>query len=139
NSITPISSLAATAAELLADVQIAGDANAQDAVRDAKDAVDTIAQRGTGLVRFVESYRRLTHLPKPTLAPFAVADLFSRIRTLMAHELELKSVRLVTSVERGAEELAADAGLVEQAIINLVRNAIDAVGGIASAEISMTA
>ncbi|HEX6994993.1 MAG TPA: ATP-binding protein [Gammaproteobacteria bacterium] len=139
NSITPISSLAATAAELLAEAQAAGVSNAQDAVRDAKDAVDTIAQRGTGLVRFVESYRRLTHLPKPTLAPFAVADLFSRIRTLMGHELERRSVRLVTRVERGAEELTADAELVEQAIINLVRNAMDAVAGTASPEIVMTA
>src|SRR5690606_31567818 len=76
NSVTPITSLAATAGELLAEAEASGGAVAVDAVRDAKDAVDTIAQRGTGLVRFVESYRRLTHMPKPVLKTFPVTELF---------------------------------------------------------------
>jgi nitrogen fixation/metabolism regulation signal transduction histidine kinase len=140
NSVTPISSLAATAGELLTDALASSAPGAADAaVRDAKDAVDTIAQRGTGLVHFVESYRRLTHLPKPTLHSFSVTELFSRIRQLMARELEAQSIGLSLSVDRAAAELIGDSQLIEQAIINLVKNAIDAVNDVTSPEIAMSA
>jgi nitrogen fixation/metabolism regulation signal transduction histidine kinase len=140
NSVTPISSLAATAGELLTDAQASGAAGpAADAVRDAKDAVDTIGQRGTGLIHFVESYRRLTHLPKPTIRTFSVTELFSRIRQLMAHDLEARSIALEQSLDRGVADLTADPELIEQAIINLVRHAIDAVTAVKSPQITMSA
>jgi nitrogen fixation/metabolism regulation signal transduction histidine kinase len=141
NSVTPISSLAATAGELLTDAQVSGAAgpSAADAVRDAKDAVDTIAQRGAGLIHFVESYRRLTHLPKPTVSKFSAAELFSRIRQLMARDLEARSVTLKQSVDGEVAELSADPELIEQAIINLVRNAIDAMTDVVSPQITMSA
>ena len=65
NSATPISSLAATAAELLAEARAHPDRTS--AIDDAHDAVETIAKRSSGLVHFVESYRRLTRVPKPAL------------------------------------------------------------------------
>jgi nitrogen fixation/metabolism regulation signal transduction histidine kinase len=140
NSVTPISSLAVTAGELLADAQASSAPSAAEAaVRDAKDAVDTIAQRGTGLVHFVESYRRLTHLPKPTLRSFSVAELFSHIRQLMARELQTRSIELSQSVDREVAQLTGDSELIEQAVINLVKNAIDAVSDAASPEIGMSA
>jgi nitrogen fixation/metabolism regulation signal transduction histidine kinase len=140
NSVTPISSLAATAGELLTDAQASSAPGAADAaVRDAKDAVDTIAQRGTGLIHFVESYRRLTHLPKPTLHSFSVTELFSRIRQLMARELVARSIELSLSVDPAAAELIGDSELIEQAVINLVKNAIDAVNDVSSPKITMSA
>jgi nitrogen fixation/metabolism regulation signal transduction histidine kinase len=136
NSITPISSLAATARELLGSVQ---NGAADGLIRDAKDAMDTIAHRGAGLLHFVESYRRLTHLPKPEARPFSVQDLFSRIRQLMAHEVESKSIALHQRVDTEVAELTADPELLEHAIINLTRNAIDALGDAPSPEIWMYA
>jgi nitrogen fixation/metabolism regulation signal transduction histidine kinase len=137
NSVTPISSLATTAGELLSDARGAG--AAESAISDAQDALDTIAQRGTGLLHFVESYRRLTHLPKPTLRTFSVAELFSRIRQLMRGDLDQRSIELTQTISDEVVELSGDSELIEQAIINLVRNAIDAVGDVQSPEIRISA
>jgi two-component system, NtrC family, nitrogen regulation sensor histidine kinase NtrY len=137
NSVTPIASLATTAGEILVDARTATDP--RPAIDDAKDAVDAIAQRGTGLLHFVESYRRLTRLPTPNARAFPVAQLFSRIRNLMGRELEERGIALTQKIHPEAAELNADAELIEQAIINLVRNAMDAVADVAAPAILMTA
>lgn len=137
NSITPISSLAATASALLSDVQEKSEAAAT--IRDAKDAVDTIAQRGSGLLHFVDSYRQLTHLPKPSLCAFSVEALFSRIKQLMAPDLAARCIGLSSFVAKEIAELTADQELLEHAIINLVKNSIHAVSGVDSPEINMSA
>jgi nitrogen fixation/metabolism regulation signal transduction histidine kinase len=83
NSVTPISSLATTAAGLLNEVAREHDHGVDTALADARDAVDTIATRSAGLLRFAQSYRRLTRVPAPVLRTFPVRDLFSRIRQLI--------------------------------------------------------
>jgi nitrogen fixation/metabolism regulation signal transduction histidine kinase len=137
NSITPISSLAATASALLDDVQDKSDAAAT--IRDAKDAVNTIAQRGSGLLHFVDSYRQLTHLPKPTLQAFSVEALFSRIKQLMGPDLAARSIKISSFVAKETAELTADEELLEHAIINLVKNSIHAISAVDSPEIHMSA
>jgi nitrogen fixation/metabolism regulation signal transduction histidine kinase len=125
NSVTPMSSLASTARDLLDDVAKGGDV--ASTVKDVHDALDTIAQRGNGLLHFVESYRKLTRLPTPRVQTFSVGELFSRVGQLMARELEQRSIALTQSVADESASLTADGVLVEQAVINLVRNAIDAI------------
>lgn len=124
NSATPISSLAATAAELLAEAREPD--GPSSVIADVQDAVDTIAKRSTGLVHFVESYRRLTRLPKPVMKPVAVAALFGRVAQLMGPEVERRGIALVQEVTPRGLDITADADLLEQALINLVRNAVDA-------------
>src|SRR5690606_16891185 len=118
NSATPISSLAATAAELLAEAR-----GRHDAIEDAHDAVETIAKRSSGLVHFVESYRRLTRLPKPVPQTLPATELFGRVAKLMLPELERRGIELRQSVVPRNLQLSADADLLEQALINLIRNA----------------
>jgi nitrogen fixation/metabolism regulation signal transduction histidine kinase len=137
NSVTPISSLATTAGELLDDVR-AGVA-ADSALRDAQDAVETIEQRSTGLLHFVENYRRLTHLPKPAMREFSVRKLFSRIKQLMASDLDIKSIVLTQAIASETPEFWGDPELLEQAIINLVKNAAHAVADVESPKIDMSA
>ena len=74
NSITPVSSLAHTAADLVDDVsgRIADDeehADLKTELGDVKDAVNTLARRSDGLMEFVTSYRQLTRLPEPDRSP----------------------------------------------------------------------
>jgi two-component system, NtrC family, nitrogen regulation sensor histidine kinase NtrY len=137
NSVTPISSLAATAGEILDEARGAEDP--RPAIDDAKDAVHTIAQRGSGLLRFVESYRRLTQVPAAKVERLAVAALFSRIRQLKGRELEARGIALTEAVAEEASELVADPGLLEQALLNLLNNAADAVAGAASPRIQLAA
>ena len=124
NSVTPISSLAATASELLVE---AAHAAAGSAIDDARQAVETIGARSDGLLRFVESYRRLTRLPTPVLQRVKVVELFGRVEQLMRPDLERRGVSLAHAVAPQRLELDADPDLLEQVLINLIRNAVDAV------------
>lgn len=124
NSVTPISSLAATASELLADAREPEKTRA--AIHDVEDAIDTIAKRSAGLMHFVESYRRLTRVPKPVSRSLQVSDLFRRVGQLMEPELERRGISLQQSIEPPTLKVNADTDLLEQALINLIRNSIDA-------------
>jgi nitrogen fixation/metabolism regulation signal transduction histidine kinase len=137
NSATPISSLAATTVELLTEAR--EHPGESSAIIDAQDAVDTIAKRSTGLVHFVESYRRLTRLPKPAVRSFAVGDLFGRVAQLMNPELVRRGIALVQSASPRQLQINADPDLLEQVLINLVRNAIDAVADVPEPKIRMLA
>ncbi len=137
NSATPISSLAATAAELLADARERPDHAA--AIGDAQDAVETIAKRSAGLVHFIESYRRLTRLPKPVLRAVPGKELFDRVAQLMRPECEHRKIVLALSITPPHLQINADPDLLEQVMINLVRNAIDAVAEVAQPHIRMIA
>jgi nitrogen fixation/metabolism regulation signal transduction histidine kinase len=137
NSATPISSLAATAAELLAEARTRPDH--ASAIDDAHDAVETIAKRSTGLVSFVDNYRRLTRVPAPSLRTLPAAELLARVAQLMQPELERRGIAVAQSVMPRNLEITADPDLLEQALINLLRNAIDAVADADAPQIRLTA
>ena len=84
NSITPVTSLARTAANLVeearsklaAQTHIADVTEVTEVLQDAKDAVETVARRSDGLLNFVSSYRQLTRLPPPEKSNIALDALF---------------------------------------------------------------
>jgi two-component system, NtrC family, nitrogen regulation sensor histidine kinase NtrY len=141
NSATPISSLATTAAELLAEARERPrtDGSLDSAIDDAQDAVETIAKRSSGLVRFVESYRRLTRVPQPSLRRLAVDELLDRVVQLMKPELERRGIAVSQSVAPRNLEIVADPDLLEQVLINLLRNALDALATAADPEVRVHA
>jgi signal transduction histidine kinase len=75
----------------------------------------------------VEAYRHLTLIPKPKFTIFSIYDLFGRIEKLMENKLTEKGIVLQWSVDPQSLELTADPGLIEQVLINLVLNAVDAI------------
>src|SRR6185437_2626256 len=120
NSLTPVSSLAATAHGLVRDVleQLPAEDPRAATLADARDALEAVARRSEGLLHFVRSHRRLT---KPLAARMEVAPvqrLFARIQRLLAGDLADRDIRMITSVEPETLELAMDAELLDQAIIN---------------------
>jgi two-component system, NtrC family, nitrogen regulation sensor histidine kinase NtrY len=140
NSLTPISSLAATARDLVRDVlsQMPADDSRTTALTDARDALETVARRSEGLLHFVQNHRRLT---KPLVTQMQVAPVervFARIQRLLATELTANDIRMTTSVEPPTLELGADADLLDQALINLVRNAIEALADVVAGRIDLS-
>ncbi len=129
NSITPVSSLAKTAADLVQDVsdKIAGNNELVEELRDVKDAVDTVARRSDGLMKFVSSYRQLTRLPEPNRTRFLVADLFSDVARMAAVNWTDHEPGLTLTIEPDKLELVADRQMIEQVLINLLQNAYYAV------------
>jgi len=137
NSLTPVSSLAGTARDLVRDVlhQMPEGDPRTSTLTDARDALETVARRSEGLLHFVQNHRRLT---KPLVTQMQVAPIqrvFARVQRLLATEIAANNIQMTTSVEPPTLELAADADLLDQALINLMRNAIEALSAVPAGRI----
>lgn len=127
NSITPISSLAATMNDLLADCTMDDALQvSNETIADIHGAAQTIQKRSEGLLHFVEEYRRLTRLPKPNFQFFPIKKMFLEIEQLMAGQLKDSNIQFSVRIDPENLELTADPDLVEQVIINLLKNALQA-------------
>ncbi len=142
NSIAPIASLASTANKLLSDTGLQCNENGQlvpPVLNDVQTAVRTIESTSEGLLRFVNSYRTLTHIPSPKLLVFPIAMLFSRVEQLVKSAVNESGIKLTTSVDPESLELTADPGLLEQVLLNLLMNSIQALELRPGGEIKLSA
>lgn len=140
NSVTPISTLASTVKDLTADPASgrAPAAGEDDEVRrDIRQAALTIEKRSQGLLHFVDAFRSLTLLPRPKPRVFLLRELMDRVGRLMKANMDGKHIRFSIEVEPEGLELEADPELVEQVLINLLLNALQAVEGRKAPEIWM--
>lgn len=126
NSIAPISSLAETLKKRLQQSvkQLNNDTGTVD---DLELGIDTIKRRSEGLLKFAETYRNLNKITAPNVKPILVRDLFENLHHLMQPTLEQKNIEMEIILKDPALILEADTNLVEQVLINLVVNAIEAV------------
>jgi len=124
NSMTPISSLAASVNDVLSKKPREGQPAEAEEVR---EAVQTIEKRSRGLLRFVEAYRNLTRIPKPKFRIFQVGELFRQVEQLMRTQMPEHHVRFSSKVNPATLELTADQEMMEQVLINLLLNAFHAV------------
>lgn len=128
NSLTPISSLAGTARERVQEslAILPPDHPARSGLDDAAEALDTLARRSDGLLHFVQNHRRLTRRMVAQTSIMPLRRVFTRLQRLLADELKSRDIALTARVEPETLEITADADLIDQALINLVRNAMDA-------------
>jgi nitrogen fixation/metabolism regulation signal transduction histidine kinase len=140
NSITPIASLASTAYGLLKDNQECEvPETVNEVIFDVRDAVNTIEKRSKGLLTFIENYRKLTRIPKPDFKVVLIKDLFDRVEQLMLDQIELKSINFSMEIDPETLTITADAGLIEQVLINLCKNAVEAIDGVSRPKIKLKA
>ncbi len=138
NSITPISSLASTVRGLLPDSERASSLDS-DTLPDVHTALETIQSRSEGLLHFVEAYRQLTHISRPDFQIFQISELFARVVFLMQGECDKNNIALHTAIDPRMLELTADPDLIEQVLINLMRNAVEALTGRSNARMDLSA
>ena len=93
---------------------------------DLKEGLQTIGSRTKALIRFVDVYRSFISIPQPKFERFAVKGLLERVHKLMEQNVSQAGIRLVYNLENEEMTLMADASLVENVLINLVKNAIEA-------------
>lgn len=126
NSLTPIASLARTADEIVAEVGERHPSLDPEVMADLGDAIRTLARRSAGLLRFVKSYRQLTQMPPPLLRPLRLRDYLHRLGRLLESEWAGRGVVLHLREPSETLSVLADESLLDQAMINLLRNAADA-------------
>lgn len=110
NSLAPITSISHTL------VASSGDAEA------VRQGLDTIHSTSDRLMRFVDSFRAVTRIPAPQKVPFYLSELLKEAISLTAHE----GVELEVSIEPEDTMLYADRALMSQVMINLLKNAVEA-------------
>lgn len=125
NSLTPIASIARTADEMVDELAARAPAG-DELIGDLHDAVATLARRSDRLMRFVSSYRTFTQMPPPSLRPLPLVEYFRRLERLLATEWEGRGIELHLGAPAGGLTVMADDSLLDQALINLLRNAADA-------------
>ncbi|GAC1534830.1 MAG: sensor histidine kinase [Sediminibacterium sp.] len=126
NSIAPISSLAETLKNRLKQ-SLHHLNNDTGSVDDLELGIDTIKRRSEGLLKFAETYRNLNKITTLNLKKVYVRDLFENLHHLMQPTLEQKNIDLEIILKDTDLLLEADTNLLEQVLINLVVNAIEAV------------
>jgi signal transduction histidine kinase len=128
NSLTPIASLSESIARLTggsgADPRVAG-------------AVATIKRRSEHLIGFVERYRAVVDLPPPRPEPIDLAAFLAAVDSLVGAELRGRGIDFAVAPGAGAGLVQADPTLLEQAVLNLVKNAAEAVAGLPGARVRL--
>ena len=116
NSITPITSIS--------DTLLSKQENRRE---DIKNGLEVISKTGKGLMTFVESYRRFTHIPNPQPTLFYVKNFIERMVTLAQHNDDFDDIIWQTNIQPEDLILYADENLISQVMINLLKNAQQAI------------
>lgn len=122
NSMTPVTSLAHTAAELVAEA----DDGENREIADARAAVETLARRADGVMHFVETYRQISRAPTIRPRRFAVAPWAGEVAAIFKASPICDNLRFAIEVEPQDLSIDADPDLLFQVLINLLRNGAEA-------------
>ena len=129
NSITPIASLTSTLKDILVEDLTQKDTKFEldtESVDDLQDGLDTIESRSYGLIKFIDAYRDYTTIPEPTVTDIKLEELLENIANLLKIEIRKADVDFNWGVIPTETIIQADEELMEQVLINMVKNAIEA-------------
>ncbi|MFT5885710.1 MAG: two-component system nitrogen regulation sensor histidine kinase NtrY [Arcticibacterium sp.] len=136
NSIAPIVSLVGTMRDIVEE-DLSGKAiGLEEPINDLSEALKTIESRGKGVMHFVNAYRDFTTLPKPVFVETQASKIMGRIEALALADVKDRNIDISFVVERDFTA-ALDVDQIEMVLINLVKNAIEAIGGKENGAISV--
>nr|WP_287939455.1 ATP-binding protein [Algoriphagus sp.] len=139
NSIAPISSLAGTLkGELEHKIEHNEPLNPSD-MEDCMMGISTIEKRSEGLIRFVSDFRSLAHIPTPKFGSIGIARLFDQLEILLQNQLENQGITLEKELNPNELILFGDQTQIEQVLINLLQNAIQALDDAEEKKITLRA
>lgn len=117
NSVTPITSLSDTLLSIH-----------EDADSDIRNGLEVISTTGKSLISFVESYRKFTHIPTPEPSLFYVQKFAERMINLARHHNNFPNITINIHIEPADLIVYADEKLISQVVLNLLKNAMQAIG-----------
>lgn len=134
NSVAPIASLSSTISTIIEKGVI--DQDQQEMIQ---NGVAVIQRRSEGLLNFTETYRRLTRIPPPRFQLTDIKELIEDVATLFKVDLQEKGILLHLNLPLVPLQIQGDPDLLEQVLINIVKNAIEAVEEIEEGKIGIRA
>lgn len=127
NSLTPITSLSKVISRYIhheGTIKKAIELN-DEIIKDIAINTKIIEERGKGLVDFIEVYKNITKHPKLNLTKFKVAEIIQKIQKFYQQRFNKQQIKFESKVDADLE-LYADKSLIEQMLINLVKNSMEA-------------
>jgi signal transduction histidine kinase len=124
NSVTPIVSMVETMQEIVDKDLKPSNPEEIEAIQDLQYALNTVQKRGLGIMKFVEAYREFTSIPKPQVQLIDVSELISNINQIHFSQLKSKDIVLNIHIEQDFQ-LLIDIDLIEQVLINIIKNATE--------------
>ena len=129
NSITPISSLAETIMMILhhenGHPKELAQLNPQN-LSDIQISIETLRQRSDNLHQFIDDYQKLTKIPAPVPMKIELQSFIEEIHSLFRTDFDTRKIKFLSEIEPDDQMLRADKNLLQQVMINLVRNGMDA-------------
>jgi signal transduction histidine kinase len=142
NSAIPITNLAEMSSQMLEDESgnlMKPSKIGEEAIEDIHHGLKIIESRTQALIKFVTSTKSLTQIPQPIIRQITVSELFDRCATLFQSRLKEKGVHFEKQVFPPELTVDADLELIENVIINLIHNALEAMEDIPSPQLSLVA
>lgn len=141
NSITPISSLTSTLREILDHELIKKEDEYEmkaDVADDLREGLSTIESRSKGLIKFIDAYREYTSLPQPKIKTVMLKELIDKTAQFMKQQLKKSTIEFSSSCSSDYLTVQADAEMIEQVLINLVKNAMESLSQNGSGKIELS-
>jgi signal transduction histidine kinase len=142
NSAIPITNLAGMTSQMLEDESgavLKPDKITAETTEDIHHGLKIIESRTQGLINFVNATKSLTQIPKPNFRKVAIKELFDRITVLYKAKFKETGINFKTEIIPPDLSIEADLELIEQVIINLVQNSMEALHGYRDPNLSVTA
>jgi nitrogen fixation/metabolism regulation signal transduction histidine kinase len=129
NSLAPIMSTATTIRSYLSRDNVSDSAISNQhwnrVLEKTISGLSIIYERSEGLKSFVENYKTLNTLPQPTPTTFTIKALFENCKLLLGEELQTYHIKFISEVLTPDMELTADKSLIQQILLNLLKNSIE--------------
>jgi len=141
NSITPISSLTSTLREILDHDMVQKNNHYElktEGAEDLREGLSTIENRSKGLIKFIDAYREYTSLPQPKIRTVLVKELIEKVAQLMKPEIRKTTIEFRYACDSHYLTIQADVEMIEQVLINLIKNSIEALGDIQNGKIELS-
>jgi nitrogen fixation/metabolism regulation signal transduction histidine kinase len=141
NSITPISSLTSTLRDILDQELIKKEDEyvmKPDVADDLREGLATIENRSKGLIKFIDAYREYTSLPQPKIKTVLIKELIDKTAQFMGTQLKKTTIEFSSSCSSDYLTVQADAEMIEQVLINLVKNSMESLSQNGSGKIELS-
>lgn len=133
NTTTPILSLSNTLHDIINDQAL----DQKAIIGKLKPGLEVIIDRSEGLIKFTNAFNTISKIPEPYKEILSTADLINGMHTLFLEELKKRKIVFDYKILHSADKIYADKYQLEQVLINLIKNAIEAIGNNSEGNISL--